>query len=44
MGHAGAIVAGGEGDAASKIRRLEALGITVAQKPSEIPRLIRETL
>lgn len=44
MGHAGAIVAGGEGDAGSKIRRLEAMGITVAEKPSDIPVLVREIL
>ncbi|WP_048150345.1 succinate--CoA ligase subunit alpha [Methanolacinia paynteri] len=44
MGHAGAIVAGGEGDARSKISRLESMGITVAKKPSDIPVLIRELL
>jgi len=44
MGHAGAIVAGGEGDARSKISRLESMGITVAEKPSDIPVLIREIL
>ncbi|MDD3976667.1 MAG: succinate--CoA ligase subunit alpha [Methanomicrobium sp.] len=44
MGHAGAIVAGGEGDAGSKIRRLESMGITVAEKPSDIPHLIGEML
>ncbi|WOF15465.1 succinate--CoA ligase subunit alpha [Methanoplanus sp. FWC-SCC4] len=44
MGHAGAIVEGGEGDAGSKIRRLEAQGVTVASKPSLIPTLIREML
>ncbi|UUX91771.1 succinate--CoA ligase subunit alpha [Methanoplanus endosymbiosus] len=44
MGHAGAIVAGGEGDAKSKIRRLEEIGITVAKKPSEIPELIEEMI
>jgi len=44
MGHAGAIVEGGEGDAASKIRRLEALGVPVAAKPSEIPTLVRDLL
>lgn len=44
MGHAGAIVAGGEGDARSKIARLESMGITVADKPSDIPVLISEIL
>lgn len=44
MGHAGAIVAGGEDDAKSKIRRLEEIGITVAKKPSEIPGLIEEII
>ncbi|MDG6257179.1 MAG: succinate--CoA ligase subunit alpha [Methanomicrobiaceae archaeon] len=44
MGHAGAIVEGGEGDAASKIRRLEALGVPVAEKPSEIATLVRDLL
>ncbi len=44
MGHAGAIIEGGEGDARSKVRRLAALGIPVASRPSEIPELIREVL
>lgn len=44
MGHAGAIVAGGEDDAKSKIRRLEDIGITVARKPSDIPELIEEMI
>ncbi|MBP2133207.1 succinyl-CoA synthetase alpha subunit [Methanomicrobium sp. W14] len=44
MGHAGAIVAGGEGDAGSKIRRLESQGVTVARKPSDIPGLLQEML
>jgi len=42
MGHAGAIVEGGEGDAASKIERLKKLGIPTATRPSEIPTLIKE--
>ncbi|MDD3257100.1 MAG: succinate--CoA ligase subunit alpha [Methanocorpusculum sp.] len=42
MGHAGAIVEGGEGDASSKIERLRALGIPVATRPSQIPELIHE--
>ncbi len=41
MGHAGAIIEGGEGDARSKIRRLDAMGIAVAERPGEIPELIR---
>lgn len=44
MGHAGAIIEGGEGDARSKVRRLSALGIPVASRPSEIPGLIRKVL
>jgi succinyl-CoA synthetase alpha subunit len=44
MGHAGAIVSGGEGDAKSKIERIKALGIPVASRLSEIPELIREVL
>jgi succinyl-CoA synthetase alpha subunit len=41
MGHAGAIVEGGSGDARSKIENLRAMGITVATRPGEIPDLIR---
>ncbi|MDD3373914.1 MAG: succinate--CoA ligase subunit alpha, partial [Methanoculleus bourgensis] len=44
MGHAGAIIEGGEGDARSKVRRLSALDIPVASRPSEIPELIRGVL
>ncbi len=44
MGHAGAIIEGGEGDAVSKIARLSRLGIPVAGKPSDIPGLVRELL
>ncbi len=44
MGHAGAIIEGGEGDALSKIKRLEAMGITVAARPSELPSKIRELI
>ena len=40
MGHAGAIISGSKGDAASKTAALEAAGIRVAVWPADIPRLI----
>jgi succinyl-CoA synthetase alpha subunit len=40
MGHAGAIVSGTKGDAASKIAALEAADIAVAVWPADIPRMI----
>ncbi len=44
MGHAGAIIEGGEGDARSKIDRLRKMGVPVASRPSEIPSLIRKII
>jgi succinyl-CoA synthetase alpha subunit len=40
MGHAGAIVEGGAGTAAEKIKALKEVGVQVATHPEEIPNLL----
>ena len=44
MGHAGAIISGGQGTAASKIATLEACGITVVHSPAEIGETVQQVL
>jgi succinyl-CoA synthetase alpha subunit len=44
MGHAGAIIAGGKGTAAEKMRALQEGGIVVADTPSAIGETVKKTL
>jgi succinyl-CoA synthetase alpha subunit len=44
MGHAGAIISMGVGDAASKIKVLREVGVEVAELPSQIPSLLMKVL
>jgi succinyl-CoA synthetase alpha subunit len=44
MGHAGAIISGSTGTAAAKIKAMNDAGIAVAEKPSDVARLLREAM
>ncbi|MDH4262935.1 MAG: succinate--CoA ligase subunit alpha [Spirochaetia bacterium] len=44
MGHAGAIISGGEGTAASKMAAMKAAGIHVVENPSEIGNTMKKVL
>ena len=44
MGHAGAIISGSSGTAAAKIKAMNDAGIAVAEKPSDVARLLKENM
>jgi succinyl-CoA synthetase alpha subunit len=44
MGHAGAIIAGGKGTAAEKMRAMASAGIHVVKSPADIGAAVREVL
>jgi succinyl-CoA synthetase alpha subunit len=44
LGHAGAIISGGFGTPESKIKAFQAAGVPVADRPSDIPKLLAERM
>jgi succinyl-CoA synthetase alpha subunit len=44
MGHAGAIISGGKGTAEAKVRAFQEAGVPVADRPDQIPALLRRRL
>jgi succinyl-CoA synthetase alpha subunit len=44
MGHAGAIISGGKGDAASKIKVMERNGIAVTRNPAKMGELMKSLM
>ena len=44
MGHAGAIISGGKGTAQAKVKAFQEAGVPVADRPDQIPELIKEKL